>query len=680
MSELEIDGRTDQESVEEREVALDLEAVGLAGLDDPAVSEGERIPRDLSGWFRWVGSALALMFALYQIAHGMGWIRLATPVAHRAIHVWFAVVLVYLWYSSTSRRGRRRPTIVDLLAIVGASIGIVFIFLAAGDILRMGSVFPPAGTVLIGTLLLIVVLEGTRRVLGLAMPILAVIMFLYAVGGRFIPGLFGNRGFAAKSVIVDVFYSDRGLFGPLVGISAGVIAAFLLFGAVLYRTGGGETFVQVARLVTGKAKGGPAKVSTVSSGLFGIASGSAVANVVVDGVFNIPLMERSGYRRPVAAAIEAVASAGGQLVPPFMGAAAFVMAEFIGIPFPAVAAAATIPAILYYLAVFAAVHVQAVRDGIEGVPRSLLPKVRTIIPQMIALAAPVVLLTYLLLNGYSAEKAVLLALGLTATWHVAAGVAAGDVRRRVIDLFHGLIDGGKSVAGLGVLIIAASIVVRGVDLTGVGVKLSGTINSAAGSSLALALVFAMITTVVLGMGVPTTAAYVIAAAVVVPPLIELGIVPIAAHMFVLYFAVLSAITPPVCPAVYAAATLARTRWTTVAREAVRIALPAFIVPFSFALNPALLLEGSVAEIVIRFAAAAVGVVALAVALVGHTSQPLNPLERILSFTAGLLLVLPSETADLVGLALFVAVVLRSFRRSRPRVAEVQHQLPSLNEL
>lgn len=626
-----------------------------APSDETVVGEGERIPRTLRGGYAPVTAVLAFLFAVYQIAHGVGWISTSTPIQHRAIHVWFALVLVYLWYGALKRRRGSRPTVLDAVAIVGVTAGCAYIISQASTILTTGGAFAPALATLFGLVLLLLALEATRRVLGWAMPIMVVIVIAYALFGDLLPGRLGIRGFSPEQIINDLYYSDRGLFGSLMGLSGGVIAAFLIFGAVLYKTGGGETFVNIARLITGASRGGPAKVSTVSSALFGIASGSVVANVIVDGVFNIPLMQKSGYSKRMAAAIEAVASSGGQIVPPFMGAAAFVLAEFVGVPYTTVALAAVIPALLYYVALYAAIHLHAVKHGIAGIPRRHLPLLRTMLPEVAKLLAPMVLLIWLLVDGYSPEVCVLYALGLTIGIHVASGIFARSIWDHALDIVRGLVDAGKSVATLAVLILAASMVIREIDVTALGVKLSASIVGIAASSLGAALIVAMVTTIVLGMGVPTTAAYVIAAAVVVPAVVEAGVDPLAANMFVLYFAVMSAITPPVCPAVLAAASLAKTGWVGVAKDAVRLSFPAYLVPFMFVLSPSLLLVGTAGPTAYRLVVSIIGVVALAAALVGYLFGPLRAWRRAVLLAAGLLTVFPAVWADVVGLSL-VAVV------------------------
>jgi len=625
------------------------------------VGEGERVPRVLHGRFAAVAAVLAFVLACYQVAHGVGWITLSTPIQHRAIHLWFAVILVYLWYGLSRKNPGRRPTVLDGLAIVGVTVPCVYIIRQAPEILTVGGAFPPDAAVPLGLLLLAVALEATRRVLGWSMTIMALLLIAYALFGDELPGDLGIRGFSLDGVVNDLYYSDRGLFGPLMGLSAGVIAAFLIFGAVLYQTGGGETFVKIARLVTGASRGGPAKVSTVSSALFGIASGSAVANVIVDGVFNIPLMRKSGYSKRLAAAIEAVASTGGQIVPPFMGASAFVLAEFVGVPYTTVALAGIIPALLYYAALYTAIHLHAVKHGISGIPRRQLPRFVTIVPDVIKLLVPIALLIWLLYKGYSPETSVLYALGVVIGIHLVIGLVRRTFLGNVMDVVRGFTDGGKSVAVLAVLILAASIVVREIDLTALGVKLSASIAGLAESSLAAALLVAMITTIVLGMGVPTTASYVIAAAVVVPAVIDAGVNPLAANLFVLYFAVMSAITPPVAPAVFAAASLARTGWGGVAKEAMRLSLPVYLVPFLFVLSPSLLLEGSAVDTVYRLVVSAIGIVAIAAGLVGQLVGPLGAVRRLVLIAGGLLLIYPHVWAAVVGVLVIAVVAATSWR-------------------
>jgi TRAP transporter 4TM/12TM fusion protein len=358
-------------------------------------------------------------------------------------------------------------------------------------------------------------------------------------------------------ILETIYLSTSGIWGIVTGVSATVVAGFLIFGSILYYTGGGEIFVDLAKGVAGRSYGGPAKVSCISSALFGTISGSAVANVVVDGVFNIPLMKRLGYRPEFAAAVEATASTGGQIMPPVMGAGAFIMAELIGISYLTIALAAVIPALLYYLGVTASVHFEAKKSNLERIPKDLIPAMRKVLPRSAPLFIPIAVLIYFLVQGYDPTTAVFWSI----LWESpAARYHSPPLLEKGKNMLAALGAAGKSIVLVAALCACAQIVIGMFNLSGLGIKVSEMIIGLSAGSKFLALFFTMIVCLILGMGVPTTAAYVLAASVAGPALVKLGVVSLAAHLFVFYFAIISAITPPVCAAVYAAAAIARSNW------------------------------------------------------------------------------------------------------------------------
>jgi TRAP transporter 4TM/12TM fusion protein len=515
----------------------------------------------------------------------------------------------------------------------------------------------PVGVVL-GTVLTLVTLEAARRTIGLTFTVLAAVSVAYAFAGPWIPGTWGHRGFSWTSIQETLYLSTEGILGSVTGISATLVAIFLVFGAVLYHTGGGETFVDLAKLLAGRSHGGPAKVSVFSSAFFGTISGSAVANVVVDGIFNIPLMKRMRYRPEFAAAVEATASSGGQIMPPVMGAGAFIMAELLQIGYVQVALAATIPAVLYYLGCGAAIHFEARRMGLATIPANMLPRARDVFAwrRSAPLFVPVAILTYFLVSGYTAGTSTFWSVVASLGLFLAAATSGADFVARVRGMGQALVAGGKAIVQVATLIAAAGIVIGIINLTGVGVKLSEFVIGASGASMLAALFLAMIVCLILGMGLPTTAAYVLAASVVAPALVKLGALPIAAHLFVFYFAIISAITPPVCAAVYVAAAIARANWVTTGFIATRLGLAGFIVPYMFVYAPALLLEGPWSEVAWAVVTACVGVVALAAGAMGFLLRSASWLERVALVAAALLLIKPGVYTDAAGAVLLAAVV------------------------
>ncbi|SCY93404.1 TRAP transporter, 4TM/12TM fusion protein [Paracoccus tibetensis] len=441
--------------------------------------------------------------------------------------------------------------------------------------------------------LLVAVLDLGRRAVGLIFPILVTLGLAYALLGGNLPGALGHRGFDIEFVTETVFLGDLGIWGMLTGVAATVIAAFVLFGALLLHSGGGQAFMDLAMRLGGRQPGGAAKIATISSGLFGMISGSAVANVATTGNFTIPMMVRLGYPRPFAAAVEAVASTGGQIAPPIMGAAAFVMAEILGLPYLTVMMAAIIPAVLFYLAVFVTVHLVALRRGLAIVPEEELPALRLILAprRVLPIVAALGGLGIGIWLGRSvATSAFYGIMGLLVAFVVtqAGQMPALDMAGKIL---AGLIDAGKGLVIIGVLLAGAQVLVSMINLTGIGVTLSSLIVTLAGDSLALVALVVAFVCLIMGMGLPTTAAYVLVAAVLAPAMTAVGVDPLAAHLFVFYFATISVNTPPVCVAVFVGAGIAQTPWTQAAIEAVRLGAVTYVVPFMLLLYPGMIMQG-----------------------------------------------------------------------------------------
>jgi TRAP transporter 4TM/12TM fusion protein len=491
----------------------------------------------------------------------------------------------------------------------------------------------------------IVVLEGTRRVLGWALPLTAIAFLVYAA--------FFTQ--VTTPVLMEQLYlSTEGIFGSTLGVSASYVMLFVLFGAFMEKSGTGQLFMDFALSITGHSAGGPGKVAVVSSSLFGTVSGSAVANVMVDGPITIPLMKRTGFRPPFAAAVESVASTGGQLMPPIMGAAAFVMAEFLAVPYAQVALWAVIPAFLYYVAVFFAVHFESKRFGLAGVPRAELPRFLSVMSERGHLFVPILVVLGGLMLGYSAPLCALAgALSCLPMALLRATTRAGITWRSVLEALE---DGAKNTLAVAMACACAGIVIGCVTITGLGITFTQVVIALAANSLVLALVLTAIAGIVLGMGMPTTPAYIVMVALLVPAVIKLGAATPAAHMFAFYFAILSAITPPVALAVFAAASLAKADMWASGWAAMRAAAPAYIVPFMFVYEPALLLIGDWLTSLHATITATLGVILLSAGLFGYLLRPASAWQRAALVVAALLLIKPGWITDLAGAALAIVVV------------------------
>jgi TRAP transporter 4TM/12TM fusion protein len=601
-------------------------------------------------------TVLAVAMSLYHIytaAFGP-----PDAVIFRGIHLMFAMALVFLLYPSFARGGWRvRALDLALLALACGAVLHIFINYETFtsriiyiDDLTVADQFWTVVAVLL-------VLEGTRRVIGWALPITAIVFIVYAA--------FFTQ--VKIPVLMEQLYlSTEGIFGSTLGVSASYVMLFVLFGAFMEKSGTGQLFMDFSMSITGHTAGGPGKVAVVSSSLFGTVSGSAVANVMVDGPITIPLMKRTGFRPAFAAAVESVASTGGQLMPPIMGAAAFVMAEFLAVPYAQVALWALIPALLYYASVFAAVHFEARRYKLAGVPKSELPSFGRVMRVRGHLFIPILIVLAGLTAGYSAPLCALAgALSCIPLALLRASTRAGITWRTVLDALQ---DGARNTLAVAMACACAGLVIGSVTITGLGIEFTQLVIGLAQDALLLALILTAMAGIILGMGMPTTPAYIVMVSLLVPALIKLGAVTPAAHMFALYFAILSAITPPVALAVFAAAGLAQTSMWSAGFAAMRAAAPAYIVPFMFVYEPSLLLivhDWSTQwwQVLLAVASALTGVIALAGGLFGWFANLARPWERVLLVVAALALIKPGWLTDLIGLTLLAIVIMS--QRVRP---------------
>lgn len=559
-------------------------------------------------------AALAIGMSAYHVYV----VRTGTPEAilFRGTHLLFTLVLVFLTCPNAARsRGGRVGAAMDALLVVASIAAIGYLFVnyeyVVTRIYYADPLYP--ADLAMGGLLVLLVLEAARRLTGWVLPTTAVVFLIYAFVGPYLPGLLRHPGFSLELVLDQLYLTTEGIFGIPLAVSATYVIVFVIFGSFLAASGVGQFFTDFAVALTGGSRGGPGKVSIVSSSLFGTVSGSAVANVMVDGWLTIPLMKRAGFKPAFAAAVEATASTGGQIMPPVMGAAAFVMAEFLGVPYIQIAKHALIPALLYYVALFFTVHFEALRSDLKGVPKAEVPRMREVVVRRGHLFLPVILILGYLVAGYTATYAALYA--------TAAVVGLSWLRRETRmgprKILAALEDGARNTLAVAVTCAAAGVIIGVITLTGVGLRFTSLVVFLAGQHLIAALVLTMVAGIVLGMGMPTTPAYIVQAALLIPALIKLGVPEIAAHMFVFYYACLSAITPPVALAVYAAAGIGGARLWESGVEAVKAGAAGFIVPFMFVFGPGLLLIGEPATVAWAIVTSTTGAVALAAALRGY---------------------------------------------------------------
>jgi TRAP transporter 4TM/12TM fusion protein len=628
----------------------------------PVVLREEIEPGKQDGAAGWAGRGLAVIctaLGLFQFyAAGR---RPMLGVIQFAIHLAFALSII-LWAHPLKKSGSpRRVPIYDLACIGLAAAAAIYVMVNAMPIMEFTYVENRLDLIL-GTALLLLVLEASRRSLGLVFPVLVGLSILYALFGYWIPGQFGHEGFSWDIIVRNLYVTPQGFWGIMLQISSSILAIFLIFGAVLLKTGGGEAFLDIAFLASAKARGGPAKVAAVASGLFGMISGSAVANAATVGTFTIPLMRRAGFSKEFAAATEAVAGTGGMIMPPIMGAGAFLIAEFLGISYAKVAWAAVLPALLYYAGLLYSVHLEAIKHSFATIPmeeerviRSRLTLKKVALPLL-----PVGLLIYAFTTGYTVQMgaywASVIALGLTFFMVESRGFGP-CVREVGQTALKSMEAAGKAIAEIAVLLASAQIVVSMLGLTGLAVKFSDLLVSIGQQNMVGTLLLAMVVLIILGMGIPPTAVYVLGGSIVAPALTGLGLKPLPAHLFTFYFACLGAITPPVCAAVYVTSSLAESNWWKSGWLAVRLGLAGFIVPFMFIYNQSLLLSGSLWEILHAAAAAFLGVYFLATFAVGYFGGPIGWTRRFLMAIAGILLIHPGIVTDLAGLGVGVLVYL-----------------------
>lgn len=580
-----------------------------------------------------------------------------TALVQRPVHLAFMAILGF-WAVSPATGGdgpERRRGLAHrweaawLVLLTGALVAAAVYLTVGHETLVARSGTPTRTDLVLGAAVVVAVLELTRRTTGWGLVVVSCAAIAYALLGPWLPGLLAHRGYPPARLVEQLFLTTEGIWGIPLGVSADFVFLFILFGAVLEAAGGGGLLIGLANRIAGRTRGGPAKTAAVASAFMGSLSGSAVANVVTTGAFTIPIMRRAGFRPLFAGAVEAAASTGGQLMPPVMGAGAFILATWTSIPYARVAAGALIPAILYYVALLLAIHFRAGKMGLE--PENAAD--REPILDRLHLLLPLVLLVVLLAMGRSPMR--------SAFWAVVSGLGIAMLRRETRLDLRGLLNllesAGRAAVQVAAACAAAGIVVGVASLTGIGLRLSEVIILLSGGHLFPALVLTALGSVILGMGLPTTAAYVVLAALGAPALVELGAPLLSAHLFIFYFGCISNVTPPVSLAAYAAAGLSGANPLRTGVMAMGLALPGFLVPFLFVHEPALILDGPWWTVAVTSGTAALGVAAMAAAVMGFLRSSLAPLRRVVLAGAALLLLVPGVWSDVLGLGIFLAIFL-----------------------
>ena len=603
-------------------------------------------------------SAIAISFSVFQLC--TAFFGVLDAQLQRAVHLGFALALSYLLYPTCKSWSRSSLHPLDaLLAVLGAASPAYIVIMYRELAMRAGMITTP--DLVVGVIGVLLVIEATRRVVGIPMVVVVTAFIVYAFAGPHMPGVLSHRGLTPEQLVGHLYFTTEGIFGIPLGVSSTFIFLFILFGAYLESTGLGKFFIDIANAIAGWASGGPAKVAVLSSALMGTVSGSSVANVAGTGSFTIPMMKKLGYRKEFAGAVEAASSTGGQLMPPVMGAAAFLMAEFVGVPYIEIVEAAVIPAMLYFAGLWLGVHLEAKRTNLKGVPREQLPKAWVIFKERGHLAIPLIVIVYLLVTGYTPMRAALVAIVLS----IAVSALKKSTRMKPIEIIRGLEAGARNVLGVAIACAAAGIIIGVVTKTGVGLKLASGLLALSGGYLLPTMFFTMITSLILGMGVPTTANYVITSTIAAPALLQMGVPVLAAHMFVFYFGIIADVTPPVALAAYAASGISGGKPLITGVNASKLAIAAFIIPYIFVLSPEILMiNATVFSLIFAAVTAILGMVGVSSAMIGYLVDHSSPVERVLQFVGGILMIMPGVWTDIPGFIIFVLVVMWQSRRKK----------------
>lgn len=613
--------------------------------------------RNLTGYWYYLAASLAVGTALYHIY--TAYFGAPFALLFRNIHWMLIASLIFLYFPAIKKSPRDKPTLIDIgCVLICIALGMYVILNYSAIAGRAGA--PAAADIVLGAILVVIVLEAGRRTVGWPIVIIALFFLSYAYYGQSMPGMLMHRGYSVARIFPFLYLTDAGIFGIPLGVSSRFILLFVIFGAFLEKAGAGIFFRDLSLALTGRYVGGPGKAAILFSGFIGSITGSSTANVVTTGTFTIPLMKKLGYKPAFAAGVEADASTGGQILPPVMGAAAFVMAEYIGVPYVTVMVAAIIPALLYFITSFFMVHYRALKENLLPVPKEELPRLFTVLKNGFYYFTPLAILITLLVLHFSPSRSVFWALLST----IALSWIKSDTRMGPREIFEALFSGVQKALEVVAACAVAGIIIGMVTMTGLGLKFSTLIELLAGGRLMAGLFYTLIASLILGMGVPTTAKYIILATLVAPALVTLGAPLLAAHLFILYFGTDADITPPVGLAAYAAAGLAGAHPMQTSIEAFKMGITAYIVPFAFIFGPALLLQGPFHEIIIAFATALLACAGLGAAMQGYFVRRMPYWHRGALFIGSVMLMDTGWLGDLIGLTIVGGIFLLEYMNLR----------------
>ncbi|MEC5423261.1 TRAP transporter permease [Virgibacillus sp. C22-A2] len=618
--------------------------------------------RPLIGVAGKVISSIAILMSLFHLY--TAFFGVFESIMQRSAHLGFALVLIFAIYKPTKKASKSKqiPWYDWLFILLSIGAYSYFVFNAQEIASRMSYIEKLTGLeIAIGIIAAIVVIEATRRVIGNTLVIIIIGFLIYGIWGHLLSGVLAHREFTTMWIVDHLFYTATGVFSTPLGVSATFIFLFILFGKFLEVSGAGKFFIDLSVAGMGKYRGGPAKTAIVASSILGTISGSAVANTVTTGAFTIPLMKKTGYKKHFAGAVESVASTGGQIMPPIMGASAFIISAYLGVPYMEVAIAAIIPAVLFYLCLFIQVDLRAKRIGLVGLKKEDLPNLWEVLKKGFMFFIPLIVIVVMLVGGSSPMKA-----GLYAIISTILIAALTKVTRLSFKTIVKALDlGAKASLETAIACAAAGMIIGIIGLTGIGLKFSSIIIDLSGGILLFTLIFTMITSIILGMGLPTVAAYIVQVPLTIPALIELGVAPVAAHMFVFYFAAISAITPPVALAAFAAAGIAGSEPMKTGMTAVRLGLAAYIVPYLFVYGETLLMVGSAPQIILSVITAMIGIVGIACAAEGWLLRHSYWYERVALFAGSVTMVFPGIYTDIAGIIILIMIYLfqKNFRKN-----------------
>ena len=650
----------------------DIIHVTAEELDDyMSKYDSESRYRRFKDWKKYLIIIISVAFCLFQLYSILSGKITAQVV--RATHLAFVMALAYLLFPMKKDMPKDKLPWYDvIIAIVGAC-SWLYITINFDSLIRRAGIYNTTD-IIIGIIGILILFEACRRIVGTPILIISLVFIVYALFGAYAPGFLNHRGYSIQRLVSHLYYNTEGIMGTPIGASATFIFLFIFFGALLDKTGIGQFFIDICNAIAGSYDGGPAKVAVLTSAMFGTVSGSSVSNTVGTGSFTIPMMKSLGYRPEFAGAVEASASTGGQLMPPIMGAASFLMAESLGIPYKEVAKAAIIPAILYFTGIFIMVHLEAKKTGLKGLSKDSLPKIGELLMKKGYLVIPLATIIYFFVLGKTAIYAGLM--GIIAAGLVAIVNSIVDIilKRERSFTFNDLIDvfvnGARNIISVAVACAMAGIIIGVITLTGLGLKIGAGLISISGGISILLLMLTMISSIILGMGVPTTANYLITSTIAAGAIIGLGFEPLAAHMFVFYFGIIADVTPPVALAAMAGAAIAKSDPLKTGFEATKLSIGAFIIPYMFIFNPQILMINTTfVEVIPILITSLIGMFGVSAGLDGYVFRKCNFIERILFIAAGLLSIYPEFYTDIIGIGLIAAlIILQIITRKKKAVA------------